>query len=484
MSFVSALNMYCEMIPCHAGEIAAACGVSPSALSRYRSGQRMPTSNSAVLPQMAKGLASLLRKYGIDVTATDRDVLLMLASGREEKHASAARFSARLDQIMRTLGIRNKDLADAVGIDASYVSRIRHGARNAHDKRALARQCARLAVKKCLDEGMVDALTELDCLSVSEVSAALVSDDSRSAFMDLLIGWLIGVRLIEIQTSDIAQALHAIDGFDYWAAREQLLADPYWADIDCGKADAAREDSRFFYGMEGAREAELEFIRELLSAPNPGTVTICSNLATEALVSDREFLMHHQSGLMRFLERGGRIDILHDLRRPFSEILSGLQYCLPLYMTGRVSAYFVDYVPSDALRLAVYVSDTCAYEGEDADGDPELRRCHLTKRPQDIQHYRRRADAVRKIARPFLELWRLDDPAQLQALEKTLGQQPVLPAGTEVAAGRFSGLRIMTYPEDCVVVLRTDDPKVYVRVCHERAKEILARIDEVLEHEE
>ena len=478
MSFISALNMYCEIIPCNAGEIAAACGVSPSALSRYRSGQRMPTSQSKVIPQMAKGITTLLRKYEVDPTVTEQDVLAMLMSGRAEEHASAARFSDRLDQLISVLGIRNKDLARAVGIDASYVSRIRHGKRAAHDKVTLALACAQLAVKKCLDEGKADALPSLEGLSVGEVSAALVTGDSRADLADLLVGWLIGVRLVEIQTEDILQVLKEIDGFDYGEARERLLADPYWDNADAGMA---RDDSQFFYGLEGAREAELKFIGELLQEPQPGTVIACSSLATEALISDQEYFEHHQSGLMRHLERGGRMEVIHDLRRPFSEILLGVKYWLPLYLTGRVRAYYLDYVPSDAFRLAVYASKTCVFSGEDVEGAYVSRRCLVAKRPADVQHCRRKANAIRSLARPFFDLYRTDDPVQRQEYEKDRAWRLEHLAGAEVAVDRFKDLHVVSYPGDCSVLIRTDEPQARAVVRQKRANEILAHLDEVFE---
>lgn len=481
MLFSAALNQYCEMLPCNAREIASACGISASALSRYRSGERTPTSSGKAMSRLTKGIAALLREYDVNPLATDQDVLITLTSDQVQKDIAISRFSHRMDVLMDIVDLRNADIADEVGVDPSYVSRVRHGQRMPQTRALFARACARVAADRCIESGLLDLLPSLEGISVNDASAVLSAEDSRRALFELLLSWLIGTQLVELETADIVQALELVSNFDYAPLRRKLLDDSYWSDRIAAGSILAHDDSRFFYGLEGAREAELGFIDELLRSGDRGTVTIFSNLTTQALLSDEAFRNRHKAGFMRFLERGGRLEVIHDIQRPFSEVLTGLEYCLPIYMTGRAKAYYLDYAPSAALRFSVYVSEGCAFSGEEVEGEFNSRRCHLVKRPAEIAHYRRKVEAVRKLARPMFELYRMDDPVQRQEYERTRAQRFEHAKGAEVAVGRFGALHAVSYQSECSVLALARDPVVRVVIRHPRMNEIVSHLDKILE---
>ncbi len=481
MSFASTLNQYCEMLPCNAREIAAACGISASALSRYRNGERTPTRTGKAMMQLAKGIAALMRKYRVSPLVTDKDILIALASDQVLQSAAFSRFSHRVDILMDAFDLHNVDIANAVGVDPSYVSRVRHGRRMPQTRAVLARECARAAAECCIEKDLFDVLPSLEGISVSDVSAVLAADSPRRSLFELLLSWLIGTQLVELETGDIIQALELVNGFEYVPMRQKLLGDSYWGDRIAGEGVFAQDDSRFFYGLEGAREAELGFIDELLRNEESGDVTIFSNLTSEALVSDLAFREHHRSGFMRFLENGGRMEIIHDIQRPFTEVISGLEYCLPLYLTGRVKTFYLDYVPSAALRFSVYVSDRCAFSAEDIEDDYNSRRCHLVKRLVEIQHYRRKAEALCKLARPMFDLYRMDDPTQRREYERVRAQLRERAGGVEVAVGRFDSMHIMSYQGEGAVVVLARDPEARVIVRHPRMIEVVAHLDGILD---
>jgi len=481
VSFVSTLNQYCEMLPCNAREIAAACGISASALSRYRNGERTPTRTGKAMMQLAKGIATLMRKYRVNPLVTDKDILIALAADQVLQSVAFSRFSHRMDNLMDAFDLHNVDIANAIGVDPSYVSRVRHGRRMPQTRAVLARECARAAAERCIEKDLFDVLPSLEGISVSDVSAVLAANTPRRSLFELLLSWLIGAQLVALETEDIVQALALVNDFEYAPIRQKLLSNSYWGDRIADEGVLAQDDSRFFYGLEGAREAELGFIDELLRNGESGDVTIFSNLASEALVSDLTFLERHRSGFMRFLENGGRMQIIHDIQRPFTEVMSGLEYCLPLYLTGRVKAFYLDYAPSAALRFSVYVSDKCAYSAEEIEGDFNSRRCHLVKRLVEIQHYRRKAEALCKLARPMFDLYRMDDPVQCREYERARAQLRERAKGVEVAVGRYDSLHIMSYQGEGAVVVLARDPEARAIIRHPRMIEVVAHLDEILE---
>ena len=79
--------------------------------------------------------------------------------------------------------------------------------------------------------------------------------------------------------------------------------------------------------------------RWIFSRPRrfPGSrepVFICSDMPIEELAQDMEFSKKWMLGLAAILKKGLRLDMVHDLNRPFGEMMLGLESWIPLYMDG------------------------------------------------------------------------------------------------------------------------------------------------------
>ena len=48
------------------------------------------------------------------------------------------------------------------------------------------------------------------------------------------------------------------------------------------------------------------------------------------------------TGLALLMKKGIRLEVIHDLDRPFEEMMYGLESWIPLYMTGQVSPYYLN----------------------------------------------------------------------------------------------------------------------------------------------
>lgn len=139
--FCEALSRECERLGVASRAVAAASGVSESTLSRYRTGRRTP--GPAVIECLARALADL---------AGDPDeapaIACRLRRPLEEQRTRDVELCRRIDALMREAGLTNADLARAVRVDPSYISRIRAGARVPADPEAFAAACARAAARR------------------------------------------------------------------------------------------------------------------------------------------------------------------------------------------------------------------------------------------------------------------------------------------------------------------------------------------------
>lgn len=182
MSFVSTLNEYCLLLGCSSKCLAERSGISPSTLSRYRSGRRTPSYDGEGVRKLAHGIVSIAQERGIEGVGTEEEVANELLVGLN--HSSTG-FSRRLDALMRTLQISNVEMSRQVAVDPSYLSRIRNGRRSPADPQGLAQRCAEFIVSHRQDRELLrEALDE----AVTEEVTPPLSDEE---IVDLIVRWLL-----------------------------------------------------------------------------------------------------------------------------------------------------------------------------------------------------------------------------------------------------------------------------------------------------
>ena len=181
MSFMSTLNEYCVLLDCSSKDLAERSGISPSTLSRYRSGRRTPAYDGASVRKLASGIVCIARERDVQGVGTEEEVIADLLS---ELNHSSTEFSRRLDALMKTLQISNVEMARQVAVDPSYLSRIRNGRRSPADPQGLAQRCAEFIVSHRTDRELMR-----DALEVIGGDAGHVR--SEAELEDLIAHWLL-----------------------------------------------------------------------------------------------------------------------------------------------------------------------------------------------------------------------------------------------------------------------------------------------------
>lgn len=181
MSFVSTLNEYCTLLDCSSKDLAERSGISPSTLSRYRSGRRTPSYDGESVRKLAKGIVAIAQERNVDGVGDEDQVAAELLLGL---HHSSTVFSRRLDALMRTLQVSNVEMARQVAVDPSYLSRIRNGRRSPADPQGLAQRCAEFVVSHRQDRKLLR-----DTLEVIGGDERHVLSDAE--LEDLIARWLL-----------------------------------------------------------------------------------------------------------------------------------------------------------------------------------------------------------------------------------------------------------------------------------------------------
>ena len=164
--------------------------------------------------------------------------------------------------------------------------------------------------------------------------------------------------------------------------------------------------SRNYYGIEEMKQGELDFFKATALSKSAAPVFMCSDMPMADMAEDLDFGKKWMFGIAVALRKGLHLDIIHNIDRPFEEMMLGLESWIPIYMTGQVSPYYLKGVQNTVYCHFHYVSGAAALTGECINGFHEDGHYHFTNNREEVQHSRRIADHLLQKAQPLMEIYK------------------------------------------------------------------------------
>ena len=243
----------------------------------------------------------------------------------------AMQFYEKLTFIMNLTQTSNRELAQAVLIDPATISRLRTGKRGVPRNPEPLRSMALFFAGRCSSEYQRRALSEMT--GVKRIITA-----KREQLSEFLFYWLCG------DTDGVERFMRTfesltIEGFSSgtWTVPNKITP----------------KGNFVYYGNEGKRAAVRALYQHLLTQQEPGTICILADESDDWLMEDYDFASNLQAGLMTSLKRG--FQICHIVPSIYSgdQILESLIRWIPLYMTGKVNAFFYPHIRDRLYRHTI-----------------------------------------------------------------------------------------------------------------------------------
>ena len=196
--------------------------------------------------------------------------------------------------------------------------------------------------------------------------------------------------------------------------------------------------TRTYRGLREMMCGELEFLKAAAVSRSRKDVTLYSDFPMLAMARDREFRCQWLRGMASLLQKGLHLNIVHDVSRPFGELLLGLEQYLPMYMTGLITAWCLPSSQSEVFHHLLRVSGSASLRGSAIAGHYEEGAYYFSRRPEDVEDARRIAARLLEKAEPLLQVFRADRSAEfrraLYRLQEEKGSRrlilPSPPVGT------------------------------------------------------
>ncbi|MGN1085162.1 MAG: hypothetical protein ACI4QX_09160 [Lachnospiraceae bacterium] len=402
MKFCELINAYIEKLSCSAKELADASELSSVVISRYRTGEREPNLDGEQLQKLVSGIVRLASAKGVS-DITSEQVFAELQNSLNRKNAEYEKFVANYDTLIHLLEINMKTLSSVTNFDSSYLYRVRSGQRRPNDLDEFCNSFCRFVVTHhsgSADKAKVAAL--LGCT----VDAICRDTDYASCLQK----WL--YQGTSEKTSDsMENFLNKLDEFNL----DEYIRAIRFDELKVPTVPFRLPVSKTYYGIEEMRKGELDFFKATVLSKSQEPIFMCSDMPMEDMAKDMEFNKKWMFAIAMSLKKGLHLNIIHNIDRPFHEMMLGLESWIPIYMTGQVSPYHLPNVSTKVYHHFNYVSGTVALTGECINGHHKNGKYYLTNNREEVAYYKQKAADLLSKAQPLMEIFRTATESLFQA---------------------------------------------------------------------
>ena len=396
MSFQDILNGYLDRLNCTGKELAAVSGISAAVISRYRSGSHSPEPGSEQWRKLVDGIASLAEDRGLeDISRQELDQSFR-ACLKGESAVDKEKFRQNLNELLDAFAIGGNDLARYLNYDASYLSRIRSGKRMPRDAAAFAENVGFFIARRCRSEaerGLLRSLIGSD-----------LSNEARNEEYARAVAQYLCASDTSLSGGGIGTFLQKVDDFDL----EEYIRVIHFDEMKTPSAPLQLPASRFYTGLKELMEAQLDFLKMTVLSRSDSPVTMYSDMPMSEMSQDPAFPKKWMFGIAMMLKKGLRLNMIHNVDRPFHELMLGLESYIPMYMTGQISPYYLSGTQNSAFRHMLWVSGSAALQGDCITGHINDGRMYLTNRKADVNQYQKMAGQLLKRSSPLMDIYGQD----------------------------------------------------------------------------
>lgn len=410
MKFYEKLNEYIEHLDCMAKDVAEVSGISAAALSRYRSGERLPDMNSEAFDKICFAIAEIAKQKNHS-ELTETFVRKSFLETEDFLHTDTEQLLKNFDTLVSTLNISINKMCRQINYDVSTIFRFRNGTRRPAEPEKFAAAVAGYVTKE-LDSMQNQAiLARLLACSENEIS------DNSMRFSKLTEWLLSGKNTINNPTSDF---LHKLDEFDL----NDYIKAIHFDELTVPSIPFQIPTSKTYFGLKEMTESELDFLKSTVLSKSMEPVTMYSDMPMKEMAKDPDFPKKWMFGMAMMLKKGLHLNQIHNLDRSFEDMMLGLESWIPMYMTGQISPYYLKNVQNNVFMHLLKVSGTAALTGEAITGNHSDGKYYLTKSKKEVEYYAKRAQDLLHSAYPLMKIYRSENSNELQAFLLSDSKEP------------------------------------------------------------
>ena len=392
MNFNTKLNYYMELIDCTATELSNASSISTSVICRYRKGDRIPKYQSKQFESIVKGLYTIASKKNIPNLPYKKiyqDLELCLNNGNIQPDI----FRKNFNFLINTLHINVSDLSRYIGFDSSYLSKIKSGSRTPSNLEHFSN-----AIIKYITENSQNTSSKKEIASLIGINEE--SLNKKEDYYQILKQW-INSKDSKKEDTGIQSFLTKLDEFDL----NDYIKSTNFNKIKLPTSPIQLPKSKFYYGIEGFKKSQLDLLKSIILSKSNDNVFFYSNMSMIEGSQDKEFTKKFIIGIALMLKKGIHLHIIHDLERPWKELMLGLEGWIPIYMTGQISPYYFKDNSNLLFQTIDCTSGTTCLSGRTISNHIDLGTFYVTNKKNEVELAKKKMKLLIKKALPLMNIY-------------------------------------------------------------------------------
>ena len=392
MNFSDKLNEYIDLIGCTNKQLSDITGIAPPIISGYRKGNRIPKYDSDQFKKLVSGIVTLSKEKKID-TITKDNVKNDLGNFLKKENINFDLFNTNFNILIETFKINLSDLAKYLGFDSSYVSKIKNGIRKPLIISDFANGVCKFIINNYLDTNNELIKDLIKCDDKDFKDADIITDK--------LYYWFTHNVNKNNNDYNVDNFIKKLDNFDLNDYIKSIKFDKLFTPT----FPRLKTKSQIYYGLDGYKYAQLEVLKQSAFFKSKDDIFWYSNMPMIEASKDLKFTKKYMLYLAFILKKGIRLNIIHDLDRPFKELMLGLEGWIPLYMTGQISPYYFKNNSNYLYSIIECVSGNAILHGECVTGNLDKCKLLVSTKKDDINYYRETSNLLLKKASPLMNIY-------------------------------------------------------------------------------
>lgn len=304
-------------------------------------------------------------------------------------------FSEKLSALLSLTMTKNSELAKAIHIDQSQISRMKTGSREQPRKPQLCRLMADYFAKRCTDEYRLSALANLTG------NFRIQADISEQHLSNFLFDWLSVKDGIKDESKSKTKAEHFLYSISQYKAEK---SEDYTIETDSWHPQDG--DFAVYYGNEGKRQAIIDFSNMIFCSGKKHHILMASDECRDWLCEDANYESKIYQLLCSHVQDGCTFTHIFAPTSNIDEALIAIQRWLPAYVAGAIREYYYPWLRDKLFRRTIFVvPGLCALYSESIGDTAQNRITTFTTVPKVVEVYVQKFNDYLALCKPMMEIF-------------------------------------------------------------------------------
>lgn len=451
MNFSEQLSEYMKLLNFNTNDLCEESGLSYTLINRYLNNIRKPKEDSKYFKKVVDGIYQISINKKLNLTKEKIYNTLKESLSTDVFKIDYNLFVDNFNILQEELNLTTVEISNAVGYDSSFISRMKNKERKPADFEVFINKLRNYIISLCQKEDTKSILVQILNCSIEDIN-------NTELFKDIFAKWICSQH-IENKPDDVLNFLTKLDTFNL---NDYINTD--FSKIKVPTVPVLFKSSKMYFGIEGRKQAEGEFLKTTLLSKSNEPIFFYSDLPMAEVGEDEEFKKKWVFAMSVLLKRGLHLNMVHNLNRPVNELLLGLENWIPIYMTGSISPYYFKNPPSNFFNGSQCTSGSIALTSECIKYNEKKSKFYLTTKKDEVAFEKEKSKYMLSKTTPLMTIYKENDKKEYEEFMKQNDNKNIQKVKKDI----FKNIDFCINEDKWIMINKENAPKIHFVIYHEK----------------